>query len=155
MQNPLAEGDLAPDFTAQRDGGASFTLSALRGRKVALYFYPKDDTPGCTTQACDFTAAKAEFDAAGAVVAGVSRDSARKHDAFKAKHALDVVLVADEDGAICDAYGVWVEKSMYGKKYMGVERSTFLIDEEGRLTAIMRKVSPKNHSAAVLAQLRA
>lgn len=146
-------GAMAPDFTAPRDGGESVTLSALRGRPVVLYFYPRDDTSGCTTEALEFTALAGDFAKADAVVIGVSRDSVAKHEKFRDKHELGIALVSDEDGAICESYGVWVEKSMYGRKYMGIERSTFLIGTDGCLRKVWRKVKPKGHAAQVLAAL--
>jgi peroxiredoxin Q/BCP len=146
----IGEGQPAPDFTLPRDGGGEVSLSALRGQKVVLYFYPKDDTPGCTTEALDFTARAREFDAAGAVVIGISKDSVAKHDKFVKKHALGIMLASDEHGTTCEDYGVWVEKSMYGKTYMGIDRSTFLIDAEGRIARIWRKVKVADHAAEVL-----
>ena len=143
-------GDMAPSFSAPSDGGGTVTSDALRGKPVVLYFYPKDDTPGCTTEAKDFTSQMAAFQKAGATVIGVSPDTVAKHDKFKAKHDLSVTLAADEDKAICEAYGVWVEKNMYGRKYMGVERSTFLIDSKGKVAGIWRKVKVKGHVEAVL-----
>ncbi|MCI5073922.1 peroxiredoxin [Oricola sp.] len=153
MSNPV-EGTDAPDFTLPADGGAAFTLSELKGKIVVLYFYPKDDTSGCTTEAIDFTRLLPEFEALGATVVGMSPDSATKHDKFKAKHDLSVTLVADEDLAALQAYGVWVEKSMYGRKYMGVERSTFLIDRDGKIASVWRKVKVKGHAEAVLEAAR-
>ncbi len=144
------EGHTAPDFTLPRDGGGEVTLSAQRPKKVVLYFYPKDDTSGCTKEAQGFTEAKEQFDAAGAVVIGISKDSAAKHDKFIAKYDLDVILASDEDGTVCEAYGVWVEKQMYGKSYMGIERSTFLIDGEGTIVQEWRKVKVPGHVDAVL-----
>jgi peroxiredoxin Q/BCP len=146
----LAIGDAAPDFHLPTDGGGSVTLSALKGRPVVLYFYPKDDTSGCTSQAQGFTAAAADFRAAGATVIGVSRDSVKSHDKFKAKYDLDLVLASDETGAMVEAYGVWVEKSMYGRKYMGIDRSTFLIGPDGAIRALWRKVKVPGHVDAVL-----
>jgi thioredoxin-dependent peroxiredoxin len=146
----LNEGELAPDFTLPSDGGTSVTLSALRGRKVILYFYPKDDTSGCTTQACDLRDALPRIEEAGAVVLGVSPDPVRSHEKFKAKYDLNFPLLADEDHSVAEAYGVWVEKSMYGRTYMGIERSTFVIDETGHLTQVWRKVTPKGHADRVL-----
>lgn len=152
-------GDAAPRFTlpAIGPGGDERTVSLddLKGRKIALYFYPRDDTPGCTTEAADFTAEAASFDAAGATVIGVSRDSLAKHGKFIAKHGLGVTLAADEDGAACLAYGVWVEKSMYGKTSMGIERATFLIDGSGVVRQVWRKVKVKGHVAEVLDAARA
>ena len=147
-------GTPAPDFTAPRDGGGTLTLSALRPKKVVLYFYPKDDTSGCTREALDFTAHAADFAAAGTVVVGVSKDSAAKHDKFIAKHALAVALVSDAETDICERYGVWAEKSMYGKKYMGIERTTFLIDGEGRVARVWPKVKVPGHVAEVLEAAR-
>ncbi len=146
----LQEGQEAPGFTMKTDGGGTVKLSELRGKKVVLYFYPKDDTPGCTKEACGFRDAIGDFDAAGAEVIGVSRDSVAKHDKFKAKFELPFALASDEDGAVTEAYGTWVEKSMYGKKYMGVERATFLIDENGIIQKIWRKVKVPGHVEAVL-----
>ena len=142
--------DTAPDFTLPRDGGGEITLSAHRPAPVVLYFYPRDDTPGCTTEAIEFTAALNNFQEAGCTVIGVSRDTVAKHDKFIAKHALGVPLVSDEDGAVCEAYGTWVEKNMYGKKSMGIERATFLIDGEGKVVREWRKVKVKGHVEEVL-----
>lgn len=150
----LQVGDKAPDFRADLDDGTSLRLSGLRGRPVVLYFYPKDDTSGCTAEAKDFSALLAEFEAAGAHVLGISPDTITRHVKFKAKHGLSVPLAADEERGIAEAYGVWVEKSMYGRKYMGVERSTFLIDEKGRIAEIWPKVKVAGHAAAVLAAVR-
>lgn len=149
----LEPGDLAPDFTAARDGGGQVTLWGLRGSPVVLYFYPRDDTPGCTTEALEFTALAEGFAAAGATVIGVSRDTVTQHDRFKRKHGLSPLLVSDEDGSICNAYGVWVEKSMYGRTFMGIERSTFVINAQGRIAHIRRKVRPKGHARDILALL--
>lgn len=143
-------GSPAPDFTLPRDGGGELTLSSLQPSKVVLYFYPKDDTSGCTKEAIGFTEAKADFEAAGAVVVGVSRDTVAKHDKFIAKYELEVALVADVDGSVCEAYGTWVEKQMYGKKYMGIERSTFLIGSDGSVLQEWRKVKVPGHVDAVL-----
>lgn len=144
------QGMPAPTFTLPRDGGGTVSLSDFAGSPVVLYFYPKDDTSGCTKEAIEFTTEKAAFDAAGAVVIGVSKDSVAKHDKFIAKHDLDVILGADEDGAVCEAYGVWVEKQMYGKTYMGIERATFLIGADGKVAQEWRKVRVKGHVEAVL-----
>jgi thioredoxin-dependent peroxiredoxin len=146
-----AEGTSAPDFTLPADGGATITLSALRGKPVVVYFYPKDDTSGCTSQAIAFSAAKAGFDALGVQIIGISPDSAAKHDKFKTKHDLTIQLAADEEKSAAEAYGVWVEKSMYGKKYMGIERSTFLIDADGKIVRAWRKVKVPGHVDEVLA----
>lgn len=148
-------GTQAPDFTLPRDGGGTLSLSALRPKAVVLYFYPKDDTSGCTTEAKDFTALGTDFADAGAVVIGVSKDSAAKHDKFIAKHDLGVMLVSDEASDLCERYGVWVEKSMYGKSYMGIERATFLIDGAGVVRAVWRKVKVSGHAQAVLDAVKA
>ncbi len=148
-------GDKAPAFSMTRDGGGTLSLAALKGKKVVLYFYPKDDTPGCNTEAIDFTRLKPEFEKAGAEVIGVSRDTVAKHEKFAAKHKLAVALGADEDGAVTKAYGVWQEKSLYGKKYMGIQRATFLIDGDGVIRKIWPKVSVKGHADEVLAAARA
>jgi len=150
----LAIGDTAPDFTLPGSGGSQISLSAFRGQKVVLYFYPKDDTPGCTTEAKDFTVMAQDFAVANTAVIGVSKDTAAKHDKFIAKHALSVQLVSDEDGTAVEAYGVWVEKNMYGRKYMGIERATYLIDTGGKIEAIWRKVKVKTHAAAVLTETK-
>ncbi|WP_412545942.1 thioredoxin-dependent thiol peroxidase [Maricaulis sp. MIT060901] len=146
----LKTGDLAPNFNMPTDGGASVELSTLKGKNVVLYFYPKDDTPGCTTEAIDFSTLIADFDAANTVIIGVSKDTVAKHDKFKAKHELKVTLGSDEDGEVLEAYGVWVLKKLYGREYMGIERATFLIDADGKLAQIWRKVKVKGHAQAVL-----
>ncbi len=143
-------GDTAPAFDLPTDGGGNVTSSALRGRKVVLYFYPKDDTPGCTTEAIAFTALKDRFAAADTVVIGVSKDSIAAHAKFRTKHKLDVELAADPEGTTVEAYGAWVEKSMYGRKYMGIDRATFLIDRDGKIAALWRKVKVPGHAEAVL-----
>lgn len=146
----LKPGDAAPDFRMPADSGNSVSLGDYRGRKLVLYFYPRDDTPGCTTEAQAFRDARDEFDRADAAVLGVSPDTPAKHDRFKAKHGLPFALGSDEDHSVAEAYDVWVEKRMYGRVYMGVERSTFLIDEDGRIARIWRKVRVKGHAQAVL-----
>ena len=143
-------GDAAPTFSAPTDGEGQVDLASLKGRKVVLYFYPKDDTSGCTKEACGFRDAMPDFSKIDAEILGVSKDSVKSHDKFKAKHDLPFSLVSDEDGSICEKYGVWVEKSMYGKKYMGIERSTFLIDENGVVQGAWRKVKVPGHVEAVL-----
>jgi peroxiredoxin Q/BCP len=148
-------GQQAPDFDLPRDGGGSLKLSDLRGKPVIVYFYPKDDTSGCTTEGKDFSALLPEFQKAGATVIGISPDSAKSHDKFKAKHGLLVVLVADEDKRAIQDYGVWVEKSMYGRKFMGVERTTILIDRDGRVARVWNKVKVANHAAEVLEATKA
>ena len=146
----IEAGTLAPAFDMATDSGGRVSLDGLKGKSVVLYFYPKADTPGCTTEGQDFTALGEQFAAAGAVVIGVSRDPAKKLDRFKAKRELSVILASDEDGVVTEAYGVWVEKQLYGRVYMGVERATFLIDGAGRVVRVWRKVSVKGHSQAVL-----
>ncbi|MGB5559290.1 MAG: thioredoxin-dependent thiol peroxidase [Paracoccaceae bacterium] len=143
----------APDFTLPRDGDEEVTLSDLRPSKVVLYFYPKDDTSGCTAEALDFNRQLADFKAAGAEVLGVSKDSVKKHDKFRDKYGLKVTLLSDENSDVCERYGVWVEKSMYGRTYMGIERATFLIDGAGRIVEIWRKVKVKGHVEQVLQTL--
>lgn len=150
----LEPGQTAPNFDLPRDGGGTLTLAELQGKKVVLYFYPKDDTSGCTAESIDFSVRKPEFEKAGAVVIGMSPDSVKKHDKFKAKHDLEIDLVADEERKTLEAYGVWVEKSMYGRKYMGVERSTFLIGADGKIARIWRKVKVPGHADEVLAAVR-
>jgi len=149
----VEEGSPAPDFTLTSDSGTAVTLSSFRGKPVVLYFYPKDDTPGCTTQACGIRDAWAEFEARGAVVLGVSPDGPKKHVKFKEKYGLPFTLLADEDHAVAELYDVWVEKSMLGKKYMGIERSTFVIDADGNVATIMRRVKPGAHADDLVAAL--
>jgi peroxiredoxin Q/BCP len=151
----VEEGAPAPDFTLTSDSGESVTLSQLRGSPVVLYFYPRDDTPGCTTQARGIRDAWNAFEESGAVVLGVSPDSEASHGKFKQKYGLPFTLLADEDHAVSEAYGVWVEKSMAGKTYMGIERSTFVIDADGNVARIMRRVKPDTHADEVLAALPA
>lgn len=148
--NELAEGMKAPEFSLPRDGGETVALSDFSGRKLVLFFYPKDDTSGCTAEAVAFTALEDKFKAAGAALLGMSPDSVKKHDKFIAKHELSVPLASDEEKTTLESYGVWVEKSMYGRKYMGVERSTFLIDANGNIEKIWRKVKVPGHADAVL-----
>ena len=148
-------GQPAPDFTLPRDGGGEITLSSLRPSIVVLYFYPKDDTSGCTKEAQEFTGHLTAFQDAGAAVFGVSKDTVAKHDKFRDKHALSVALLSDADGDVCETYGTWVEKSMYGKKYMGIERSTFLIDGSGAIARVWRKVKVPGHVEEVLAAVKA
>ncbi|MEM9853843.1 MAG: thioredoxin-dependent thiol peroxidase [Pseudomonadota bacterium] len=150
----LTIGDAAPDFTLPRDGGGDVTLSSLAPKAVVLYFYPKDDTPGCTKEAIAFTEAVDDFEAAGAVIVGVSKDPVKKHDKFIAKHDLKIALVSDEESDVCEQYGVWVEKSMYGKTYMGIERATYLIGGDGKVAQIWRKVKVPGHADAVLAAVK-
>jgi peroxiredoxin Q/BCP len=150
----LDTGTVAPDFNAPTDGGGMLCLKALRGKVVVLYFYPKDDTSGCTKEAIAFSEQINDFEDAGAVVIGVSKDTGAKHDKFKNKYDLKLTLVSDEDVIICKKYGVWVEKSMYGRKYMGIERATFLIDVKGKVRTVWRKVKVPGHIDAVLSALK-
>jgi peroxiredoxin Q/BCP len=147
-------GDVAPDFSLAGDTGP-ISLSDFAGKKLVLYFYPKDDTPGCTTEGKDFSAYSADFAAADTAIVGVSRDSVAAHAKFRTKHGLTVGLGADDAGAVTEASGVWVEKSMYGKKYMGIERATFLIDRDGRIAGVWHKVKVAGHAASVLAAAQA
>ncbi|NOT71075.1 MAG: peroxiredoxin [Hyphomicrobium sp.] len=151
----VEDGKKAPDFKLPGDDGQTIQLAKLKGRPVVVYFYPKDDTSGCTAQAKDFSCLVDEFAAAGAEIIGISPDSTTSHKKFKSKHDLAVRLAADEEKAAAMAYGVWVEKSMYGRKYMGVERSTFLIDKAGRIARSWRKVKVPGHAGEVLAAVKA
>lgn len=151
----VEKGSPAPDFTLPSDQDGDVTLSALRGKKVVLYFYPKDNTSGCTAQACELRDAMPRFDGIDAVILGVSPDSVKSHSNFREKYALNFPLLADQDHAVAEAYGVWKEKSMYGRKYMGIERSTFLIDEKGVVLEAWRKVKPKGHADLVAEALGA
>lgn len=148
-------GDIAPDFTLPRDGGGTVTLSDFRPGKVVLYFYPKDSTPACTLEAQDFTALAAEFAAAGTTVIGISKDSVKSHDRFCGKHGLSVILASDEGGRTCEDYGTWAEKSMYGRTFMGILRTTILIDGTGRVARVWENVRVKGHAEEVLAAARA
>jgi len=150
----VEEGKKAPDFTLKTDGGDTVSLAKLKGGPVVLYFYPKDNTSGCTKEACDFRDAQPSFKKLKATVIGVSKDSVKSHDGFKAKQKLNFALGSDEDGKVCDAYGVWVEKSLYGRKYMGIERATFLIDDKGVVRRIWRKVKVPGHIEEVVAALK-
>jgi thioredoxin-dependent peroxiredoxin len=143
-------GDKAPAFTLPTDGGGEISLDDFKGEPVVLYFYPKDDTSGCTAEACAFRDALPDFSKVKAEIIGISRDPVNKHDKFKAKYALNFPLASDEEGKTCEAYGTWVEKSMYGRKYMGIERSTFLIDGKGVIREVWRKVKVPGHAEAVL-----
>jgi peroxiredoxin len=154
MSEPLQPGSLAPDFDMPTDGGGRVRLADLKGRSVVLYFYPKDDTSGCTKEAIDFTGAAKAFEDMGAMVIGVSKDTAASHEKFKAKHQLNLILAADIDGEVVQKYGAWVQKSMYGRTYMGIDRSTFLIDGAGAIRRIWRKVRVPGHVAEVTAALR-
>lgn len=151
----LSIGDKAPDFTLPTDGNGTISLAGLKGKKVILYFYPKDDTPGCTKEACGFRDALPDFGGSDAVVIGVSKDSVAAHDKFKRKYELPFTLAADVEGTVTEAYGCWVEKSMYGKKYMGIDRATFLIDGEGVVKGIWHKVKVDGHVDEVLKAAKA
>ena len=155
MSSTPAVGTKAPAFNLPTDGGGKLSLSALKGKKVVLYFYPKDDTSGCTREAIDFNELKEAFAKADAVVVGVSPDSAASHDKFKKKHGLDFPLIADEEKTMLEAYGVWAEKSMYGRKYMGVERTTLLIGADGKVAQVWNKVKVPGHAQEVLAAAQA
>lgn len=150
----LDVGQPAPDFTLPRDGGEDVTLSALRPKTVVLFFYPKADTSGCTKEAIGFTEHLAAFEAAGATVLGISKDPVAKQEKFAAKHSLGMPLLSDENGDVCERYGTWVEKSMYGKTYMGIERSTFVIDGDGNIAHAWRKVKVPGHVEEVLAAVK-
>lgn len=141
----LQIGDNAPDFSLPTDNNGTFSLSEHKGKNIILYFYPKDDTPGCTTESCDFRDAQPDFDDLNALIIGISKCSVSKHEKFKAKYDFNFPLASDENNNVCETYGTWKEKSMYGKTYMGIERSTFLIDAEGKIAAIWRKVSVTGH----------
>lgn len=143
-------GDKFPEFNLPRDGGGELALSDFKEKNLVLFLYPKDDTPGCTTESIEFTAMQDEFDKAGAAVVGLSKDTVKKHDKFIEKHSLSVPLLSDEDGALIEPLGCWVEKNMYGRTYMGIERTTFLIDRAGVIRKIWRKVKVKGHVAEVL-----
>jgi len=151
----IVAGAKAPDFELPRDGGDVVKLADFSGKSVVLYFYPRDDTPGCTKEAIGFTEMGDEFAAAGAVVLGVSKDSVKKHEKFRDKHDLGVALLSDEEGDVCERYGVWVEKAMYGKKYFGIERATFLIAGDGSIAQVWRKVKVPGHVDAVLEAVQA
>ena len=149
----VEEGERAPDFTLASDSGETVTLSSLRGKPIVLYFYPKDDTPGCTTQACGIRDVYADFRERGAVVLGVSPDDEASHVKFKEKYSLPFTLLADPEHKVAEQYGVWKERNLYGKKSMGIERSTFVIDADGNVANTMRRVKPDTHAADVLAAL--
>ena len=148
-------GEKAPEFRMATDGGGTVSLTGLKGRKVVLYFYPKDDTPGCTKEACAFRDAMPDFSGIDAEIIGVSKDPVAKHDKFKAKYDLPFTLASDEESDVCEKFGVWVEKNMYGRKYMGIERATFLIDGEGVVRNVWRKVKVPGHAEAVLEAVKA
>lgn len=150
----LQAGDPAPDFTLARDGGGEISLASLRGRKIVLYAYPKDNTPACTAEAIAFNRLRQAFADCGTEIIGISPDSVKRHDNFKRKYELDFALLADEQQELAEAYGIWVEKSMYGRSFMGIERATFLIDAAGRIARIWRKVKVDGHAEEVLAAAR-
>ena len=150
----ISIGDNAPQFTLSTNGEGQFSLADAAGKYLILYFYPKDDTPGCTKEAIGFSEASAAFAAQNAMVAGVSRDTVKKHDKFVGKYDLRIPLISDEEGSLCEAFSTWVEKSMYGKTYMGIERATFLISPDGKVLHIWRKVKVPGHVEEVLAQLQ-
>jgi peroxiredoxin Q/BCP len=150
----IEKGDRAPDFTLPSDEGGRVSLGDFEGRRFVLYFYPKDNTPGCTKQACDLRDGMPSFDALGVAVVGVSPDGIASHKKFKAKYDLNFTLLADEDHEVAEAYGVWKEKSMFGRKYWGIERSTFLIGPDGRVEEVWRRVSPRGHAEMVAARLQ-
>lgn len=150
MSDMPAEGSTAPEFTLKTQDAAEVSLADYRGRKVILYFYPKDDTSGCTAQACDLRDRTPELTARGAVVLGVSPDSPKSHTKFREKYDLPFTLLADEDHSVAEAYGVWKEKSMYGRKYWGNERTTFIIDEDGRIAHVLPRVKPQEHADQIL-----
>lgn len=151
----LETGNFAPDFSVETDSIGTFNLAEQKGKKnVVLYFYPKDDTPGCTVEANDFTKLNGDFDKADALVIGISKDSLKSHEKFRDKHCLSFPLGADETGSVCEAYGTWIEKSMYGKKYMGIQRDTFLIGKDGKIAQLWRKVKVDGHAQEVLEAAR-
>jgi thioredoxin-dependent peroxiredoxin len=148
-------GDRAPDFDLPTDGGGTQSLKELKGKSVVLYFYPKDSTPGCTNEAKDFRDAHSKFTKAGVVILGASKDSVKRHDNFKAKNDLPFSLLSDEEGTLCEAYGVWILKKLYGREYMGIERATFLIDAQGVVRQVWHKVKVKGHAEEVLDAVKA
>lgn len=154
MTKTLSAGDNAPDFVVETADG-SVSLADLKGKYLILYFYPRDNTPGCTREAIAFSALKEDFAREGAHILGISRDSLKKHENFTAKHSLSIPLGADTDGAVCEAYGVWVKKKLYGREYMGIQRATFLIESNGRIAHIWPKVKLAGHAEDVLETLRA
>ncbi len=155
MAKQLKEGDKAPLFKLESDGGETVSLKGLQGQTVVLYFYPKDMTPGCTQEACDFKDSQLQFKKKKAVILGVSKDSIESHQKFKKKHSLPFILLSDPDGKVCEAYGVWREKSLYGRKFMGIARVTFVINPQGKIAKIFDPVKVKGHVEAVLDALEA
>ena len=154
MEEVLSAGQTAPDFKLPSSTGSDVSLKSCRGKSVVLYFYPKDDTTGCTKEAIAFTHLQKQFEKHNGIILGVSKDDIKSHEKFIAKHALKIILLSDIDGSICQAYGVWVEKNMYGRKYMGIERSTFLIDPKGRVKEVWRKVKVGGHADQVLSSVK-
>jgi peroxiredoxin Q/BCP len=150
----VSEGDKAPAFAMATDGNGTVSLKDLKGQNVVLYFYPKDNTPGCTKEACAFRDLMPDFNGIDAAIIGVSKDSVKKHDNFKAKYELPFTLASDEDGSVCEAYGTWVHKKLYGREYMGIERATFLIDGKGVVRKIWRKVKVAGHAEDVLESVK-
>jgi peroxiredoxin Q/BCP len=150
----LKPGDPAPPFELPTAGGGTVSLAGLKGKRVVVYFYPKDDTPGCTQEALSFTERAKAFAAAKTAVVGISRDSVAKHDKFAAKHGLEVILASDEDGKVCERYGVWVKKTLYGRTFMGIERATFLVDARGRISRVWRRVRVPGHVEDVLKEVK-
>ena len=155
MSDSLNKGDISPNFTAKIDGNRTLKSKDLRGKNIVLFFYPKDDTPGCTKESCGFSDLNKEFNKNNAVIIGVSKDSLERHDKFKNKYNLQIDLISDEEGNICESFGTWKEKKNYGRIYMGIERSTFLIDEEGKIIQAWRKVRVDGHVEEVLDTLKA
>lgn len=155
MAKALKPGDPAPPFDLPTAGGGTVSLASLKGKRAVVYFYPKDDTPGCTQEALNFTERAKAFAAAKTQVVGISRDSVAKHDKFAAKHGLALILASDEDGKVCERYGVWVEKTLYGRTFMGIERATFLLDSKGVITRVWRKVRVPGHVEDVLKEVKA
>ncbi len=153
MMSTVSIGDTAPDFTLPTDGNDEITLSDLKGKNVVVYFYPKDNTPGCTTESCDFRDEMPNFEELDTAIIGISTCSVTKHDKFKNKYNLNFPLASDENSDVCERYGTWVEKNLYGKKYMGIQRATFLIDKDGKINAIWPKVKVKGHVEDVKAAL--
>lgn len=154
MTTTLKEGDKAPSIDLPTDGGGQFKLSDLKGQKVLVYFYPKDDTPGCTAESCSLSENLSQLNKLNCAVVGISKDSVKKHDKFKAKYNLQFPLASDEEGDVCERYGVWGEKSMMGRKYMGIERTTFLIDEKGTIEKVWPKVKVEGHTEEIIEALK-
>ena len=154
LANDLSPGDRAPAFRLQTDGGVEISTASLKGKPFVVYFYPRDDTSGCTKEAISFSGEKKKFESLGITIIGISKDSVESHNKFRKKHKLEITLASDPELEAANAYGVWIEKSMYGRKYMGMERATFLVDEKGKIREIWRKVKVPGHAAAVLEAAR-